>query len=121
MARVAHDVGAPGENDTSAVRTGMGRARGRGHGSPIPSWGRGHWGRTSTSWRPAWASREGWESVRRTAAVIAGALLLLAGCNDKGATNSSGSAGSSSAADAAPAQVALSPADGASDVSPVEP
>jgi lipoprotein-anchoring transpeptidase ErfK/SrfK len=53
--------------------------------------------------------------------VIAGALLLLAGCDDgaKGGDNASGN--SSSAAPAAPAEVAVSPADGAADVSPVEP
>src|SRR4051794_10967964 len=61
----------------------------------------------------------GRSSVRRTAAVIAGALLLLTGCND-GAKSGSAS-GDSSSADAAPAQVAVSPVDGSADVSPVEP
>jgi lipoprotein-anchoring transpeptidase ErfK/SrfK len=57
--------------------------------------------------------------VRRTAAVIAGALLLLTGCNDGG---TSGSASGGSPASYAPAaQVAVSPTDGATDVSPVEP
>jgi lipoprotein-anchoring transpeptidase ErfK/SrfK len=52
--------------------------------------------------------------------VIAGALLLLAGCNE-GDAASSASGGSSSTPDAPPAQVAVAPTDGATDVSPVEP
>src|SRR5215212_12216886 len=66
------------------------------------------------------ADREGSEPMRRTAAVIAGALLLLAGCNE-GDGGGSASAGSSSTPDAPPAQVAVAPTDGATDVSPVEP
>ncbi|WP_448624764.1 Ig-like domain-containing protein [Geodermatophilus sp. URMC 64] len=58
--------------------------------------------------------------MRRTAAVIAGALLLLTGCNE-GAESSGSSAGSSSTPDAPPVQLAVSPADGAADVSPVVP
>jgi lipoprotein-anchoring transpeptidase ErfK/SrfK len=58
--------------------------------------------------------------VRRTAAVIAGALLLLAGCNDGAKSGGSASGGSSSRA-VEPAQVAVSLADGSTDVSPVEP
>ncbi|NYJ06907.1 lipoprotein-anchoring transpeptidase ErfK/SrfK [Geodermatophilus daqingensis] len=53
--------------------------------------------------------------------MIAGALLLLAGCNDGAKSGSDASGSSSSSAPAAPAQVAVSPADGATDVSPVEP
>jgi lipoprotein-anchoring transpeptidase ErfK/SrfK len=55
--------------------------------------------------------------VRRTAAIIAaGALVFLAGCqgHDSGGSQAS-------AAKAAPAQVSLTVADGATDVSPVEP
>jgi hypothetical protein len=47
--------------------------------------------------------------------VAVGALLLLAGCNDEAG------GGSPAAASAAPAQVMLSPADGATDVSPAGP
>jgi lipoprotein-anchoring transpeptidase ErfK/SrfK len=54
--------------------------------------------------------------VRRTAALVAGALLLLAGCND-GAKGGNGSGG----ADSPAAQVAITPSDGATDVSPVTP
>jgi lipoprotein-anchoring transpeptidase ErfK/SrfK len=50
---------------------------------------------------------------------MAGALLLLAGCQDD--ETSGGSAASSSSADAAPAQVSVAPADGSVDVSPVVP
>ena len=52
--------------------------------------------------------------------MIAGAVLLLAGCNDA-EKGGSASGGSSPAADAPPAQVAVAPTDGATDVSPVEP
>jgi lipoprotein-anchoring transpeptidase ErfK/SrfK len=66
------------------------------------------------------ADREGSEQMRRTAAAIAaGALVLLTGCNagdDGGA-----SAQQTSAEQAAPAQVALTPADGATDVAPSTP
>jgi lipoprotein-anchoring transpeptidase ErfK/SrfK len=56
--------------------------------------------------------------VRRTAAVLAaGALLLLAGCNDEGGSSASGSSGAAAPA----AQVTVSPADGATDVSPADP
>jgi lipoprotein-anchoring transpeptidase ErfK/SrfK len=56
--------------------------------------------------------------VRRTAAVVAaGVLLLLAGCNDEGGSSASGA----SASHAPAAQVTVSPADGATDVSPVVP
>src|SRR4051795_3229963 len=64
--------------------------------------------------------REGSGQVRRTAAVLAGALLLLAGCND-GAKSSAGATGETSSRAAEPAQVAISLADGSTDVSPVEP
>jgi lipoprotein-anchoring transpeptidase ErfK/SrfK len=50
--------------------------------------------------------------------VAAGALLLLAGCNDNG---SGGSSASGSSAASAPAQVTLSLSDGSADVSPVVP
>jgi len=49
--------------------------------------------------------------------VIAGALLLLTGCNDGGKSGDNASGGSS----APPAQVAVSPADGTTNVSPLEP
>ncbi len=58
--------------------------------------------------------------MRRTAAAIAaGALVLLTGCNadDKGGT----SAQQTSAEQVAPAKVTLSPADGAADVAPSTP
>jgi lipoprotein-anchoring transpeptidase ErfK/SrfK len=48
--------------------------------------------------------------------LAAGALLLLAGCNEGGGSSASGSA-----AHAPAAQLAISPADGAADVSPVVP
>jgi len=51
--------------------------------------------------------------------VITGALLLLTGCNEGG--TSSGQSETSSAAAAPPAQVAISPSDGATDVSPIVP
>jgi lipoprotein-anchoring transpeptidase ErfK/SrfK len=58
--------------------------------------------------------------VRRTAAVaVAGAMLLLAGCQDDG--DGGRSAAASSSAAGAPAEVTLSPADGTPDVSPVVP
>jgi lipoprotein-anchoring transpeptidase ErfK/SrfK len=49
---------------------------------------------------------------------MAGAMLLLAGCQDDG--DGGGSAGSS-AGDGRPAEVSLSPADGTADVSPIVP
>ena len=58
--------------------------------------------------------------MRRTAAVaMAGALILLAGCQDD--EGPGGSAATSSSADAAPAEVTVSVADGSTDVSPVVP
>jgi lipoprotein-anchoring transpeptidase ErfK/SrfK len=63
---------------------------------------------------------EGRTTVRRTAAVAAvGALLLLAGCT----TGDTGgrAAVTTSAAPAAPAQLALTPASGSRDVSPIVP
>ncbi len=49
-------------------------------------------------------------------------MLLLAGCQDDGGSGGSGASASSSAADEGkPAQLALTPADGAIDVSPVAP
>ena len=58
--------------------------------------------------------------MRRTAAVaMAGALILLAGCQDD--EGPGGSAATSSSEDAAPAEVAVSVADGSTDVSPVVP
>ncbi|RBY86808.1 hypothetical protein DQ240_08355 [Blastococcus sp. TF02A-26] len=50
---------------------------------------------------------------------MAGAMLLLAGCQDDGGGGSS--SGASSSAEAVPATVSLSPADGSADVSPVVP
>ena len=58
--------------------------------------------------------------MRRTTAVLAaGALLFLAGCS--GEDPGPAAAGESSASDAPPASVTVAPADGAADVSPVEP
>jgi lipoprotein-anchoring transpeptidase ErfK/SrfK len=65
--------------------------------------------------------------VRKTFAVVTGAVLLMAGCSsadDAGGERPTGSSASESAqssAPAAPAQVALSVEDGATDVSPVTP
>ncbi len=65
-------------------------------------------------------SVEGVGAVRRTTAVLAaGALLFLAGCSGDDARPTA--AGETSASDAPPAAVAVAPADGAADVSPVEP
>ncbi|MGY1814743.1 L,D-transpeptidase [Blastococcus sp. SYSU D00820] len=52
---------------------------------------------------------------------MAGALLLLAGCQDDGGSGGSPSGGAPTEADAAPASVTVSPADGSADVSPVVP
>jgi lipoprotein-anchoring transpeptidase ErfK/SrfK len=66
-------------------------------------------------------SVRGSEQVRRTtAALAAGALLFLAGCSGDNPAGTA-SAGESSASAAPPASVTVAPADGASDVSPVEP
>jgi lipoprotein-anchoring transpeptidase ErfK/SrfK len=63
--------------------------------------------------------------MRRTAAAIAaGALVFLAGCNsndDSGGGSGSGSDGPAAAESAAPAQLSLTPADGAADVAPSAP
>jgi len=50
--------------------------------------------------------------------VIAGALLLLTGCND-GEQSGASASGATSSTDAPPTQVAVAPADGSTDVSPV--
>jgi lipoprotein-anchoring transpeptidase ErfK/SrfK len=63
----------------------------------------------------------GSEQVRRTtAALAAGALLFLAGCSgdDPAGTDA---AGETSASGAPPASLTVAPADGAADVSPIEP
>ncbi|MGY1604748.1 Ig-like domain-containing protein [Geodermatophilus sp. SYSU D00815] len=59
--------------------------------------------------------------MRRTAALVAGALLLLVGCTDGAEDNGASSEPSPSSAEARPAQLAVAPADGATDVSPVVP
>ncbi len=60
-----------------------------------------------------------------TAALAAGLLVVLAGCSgqDAGpaAAGTAGTSGGTSATDAPPPEVALAPADGSVDVSPVEP
>ncbi|MGY1807923.1 Ig-like domain-containing protein [Blastococcus sp. SYSU D00669] len=60
--------------------------------------------------------------MRRTAALVAGALLLLVGCTDTAEEpDASGEPSPSSSAEARPAQLAVAPADGSADVSPVVP
>src|SRR3954447_887131 len=104
MARVAHRSGRRGGTIPGAVRADDEQRVGLLTSSPFCRSTMDTRGRTSMSARPA-SGREprGVEgSVRRTAAVIAGALLLLTGCNDGGKSGDNASGGSS----APPAQVA---------------
>src|SRR3954470_13842191 len=119
MARADRCTGRPGEKPTSARRTETRWVGGPRHRNPHP---------VVRTWTlepdqhvrpPGTGGKREVGVVRRTAVVIAGALLLLTGCNEGG--TSSGQGGTSSAAAAPPAQVAISPSDGATDVSPTVP
>src|SRR3954462_3556594 len=120
MARVARRAGQRGRTIPAPPRTGCGAQSDSACtvDPPAVSCERGHWGGGLPTIRET--SREGSEQMRRTAAAIAaGALVLLTGCNadDNGGT----SAQQTSAAQVPPAQVSLAPADGATDVAPSTP
>jgi lipoprotein-anchoring transpeptidase ErfK/SrfK len=62
------------------------------------------------------------QSRRLAAGVLAGVLALVAGCTGQSSSAASGEGGDAGAtATAAPAQLALAPADGSTDLSPVTP